>query len=96
MQRQACIHVLQGNLLSKDSLTKAQSLDAINVEEPTLASLKKLSKILHIHQQWQDLIYRGTKTWELSNWAVMIRTLCYVSLMGPQGNHNHMLPQHGH
>lgn len=40
---------------------------AERVQVPTLVSLQKLSKVLHIHAHWQDSIYQGLKTWELRN-----------------------------
>ena len=36
-------------------------------EEPSLQGLLGIGKILHIHQHWQECIYRGEKIWELRN-----------------------------
>ncbi len=33
--------------------------------KPTWESLVKIPKVLHVHQQWQELIFKGSKTWEL-------------------------------
>ena len=41
----------------------------VPTSKPSLESLKPLTKILHIHRQWQELIFKGEKTWELSHWG---------------------------
>lgn len=41
----------------------------VPTSKPSLESLQSLTKILHVHSKWQDLIFKGEKTWELSHWG---------------------------
>ena len=88
-------------------MLQASDGPAVRVEKPTLAQLQKVTKLLLVHGKWQDLIYRGLKTWELRSWPDIRHCFFVLALGRPIVSHpcflcwkigptRNLLPTRGH